>query len=503
MKIKKTTTWLLSLTIALSHITLGAALSSCSDDLGNAPSYTGRSSGPATKLNILRDSVAVADAITFSMGATSTILGVECDGDWTAQVADTSWVDVSNHAGYGYLDRWSFLRLNVKKNSGEARSTTLTFNSGSHTKTITLTQNGTGTDPGDIFPSSFATLEQFLLGYNLGNTLDSNPTSATGDGWWEQRWANATPTTADWETSWGQPVTTPEIINAIAERGFNVFRIPVTWMIHMDANDNVDPVWMARVKEVVDMVLATGAYCVLNVQHDTGAAATAWLVADMDIYPTASVRFKKLWTQIANTFRDYGDHLLFEAFNEILRVSDNSGWTAPDAGHTCYEAIRRYHQDFVDAVRATGGNNEYRNLVINPYAGGSTQQALDEMRVPTDRHANHILMSVHSYDPYNFCNDNGEWSILVFNDECRQEIDAVFQRVMKRASELGVPAFFGEFGAIDGKKSTSERIKYAAYMAQKFRQNSTAGLWWMGLIDRSTFNWNEDEIVKAMFDNIR
>ena len=252
------------------------------------------------------------------------------------------------------------------------------------------------------------------------------------------------------------------------------------------------------------MVLNAGCYCILNVQHDTGSAETAWLQANMDAYNNgASDRFKLLWTQIANTFRDYGDHLLFEAFNEILYTNSNAGWTAPAAGNDCYEAIRRYHQDFVNAVRATGGNNEYRNLVINPYSASSSQTVLDEMAVPEDKHANHILMSVHSYDPYNFCNDNGEWSILTFDDTCREEIDGVFQRVTNRASQLGIPVFFGEFGAIDGKKEPGERIKYATYMAQKFKANGTAGLWWMGLMDRSTLVWTEDEIVTALFNGLK
>ena len=220
----------------------------------------------------------------------------------------------------------------------------------------------------------------------------------------------------------------------------------------------------------------------------------------MDVYPTASVRYKKLWTQIGNTFRDYGDHLLFESFNEILRVNNNDGWKAPAAGDGAYEAIRKYHQDFVDAVRATGGNNEFRNLIINPYSAGNSQVVLDEMVVPQDKHSNHIMMSVHSYDPYNFCNENGEWSILIFDDSCTKEIDDVFTRVMSCAGKLGIPAFFGEFGAIDGKKDPAERVKYAKYMIEKFKSSGTTGLWWMGLIERKTLDWYEQSIVDALMN---
>ena len=483
MKIKNVYNTLLLIFAALS-------LYSCTD-VENKESYTGRSEGPATKLNVLRNGEAVGDALQFSMGATSILLGVDCDGDWTAEV-DGDWADVSNHAGYGYLDRYSYLKLNVNKNEGDARTATLTFKSGSQTRTITLNQNGTGTDPGDTFPSSFATLENFTLGYNLGNTLDSWPVGS----WWDP----TTKSPTDWEQGWGQPITTPEIIKATAERGFKVIRVPVTWGPHMDAEGNVDAAWMARVKEVVDMVLDAGCYCIVNVMHDTGASETAWLIANMDVYPTASVRYKKLWTQIGNTFRDYGDHLLFESFNEILRVNNNDGWKAPAAGDGAYEAIRKYHQDFVDAVRATGGNNEFRNLIINPYSAGNSQVVLDEMVVPQDKHSNHIMMSVHSYDPYNFCNENGEWSILSFDDSCTKEIDDVFTRVMSCAGKLGIPAFFGEFGAIDGKKDPAERVKYAKYMIEKFKSSGTTGLWWMGLIERKTLDWYEQSIVDALMN---
>ena len=118
------------------------SLCSCSD-VENKESYTGRSEGPATKLNVLRNGEAVGDAIQFSMGASSIILGVDCDGDWTAEV-DGDWADVSNHAGYGYFDRNSYLKLNVNKNEGDARTAVLTFKSGTQTRTITLNQNGTG-----------------------------------------------------------------------------------------------------------------------------------------------------------------------------------------------------------------------------------------------------------------------------------------------------------------------------------------------------------------------
>ena len=261
---------------------------------------------------------------------------------------------------------------------------------------------------------------------------------------------------------------------------------------------------MDRVQEVVNMVLAANCYCILNVQHDTGSKDAgrqddqAWIAADMEEYPTISPRFKKLWTQIATRFKDYDDHLAFEAVNEVL--DGNRSWsTTPTTSDM--EALNKLEQDFVDAVRATGGNNEYRNLIVNPMAATNSQLQIDGMSIPTDIHANHIIVSVHSYDPYNFCNDNGEWNINVFDSSCEAEIDAIFTRVHKRfAEDSGVPYFFGEFGAIDESKATAERIKYAQYMAKKFKQYNTTGLWWMGLINRNTLVWYDNEVVEALME---
>ena len=479
---------------ALSLLFAIMALQGCSDT-DNITVDTGLRKGNATMMELLKDTEPVS-SINFSMGKGSSVIGINTDGEWTAEVADESWCHLAVHAGYGYTNKYSYTKIDVDKNEGDARSTTLTVRSGDIVKTVNISQNGTGTDPNDPFMSAFTLVEQFSIGYNLGNTLDANP---YGD-WWNPE--GKTP--RDFETQWGQPYTTPEIIQAIADRGFKVIRVPVTWGIHCDADDNINPEWMNRVEEVVNMVLNTGCYCIINVMHDTGAAENRWLVADMDAYPTVSPRYKKIWTQIAERFNKYGDHLIFEAFNEILSVSNE--WGDP-ANASCYEAVNKLEQDFVDAVRATGGNNAYRNLIVPPYGAGQSQAKLDGMQIPKDIHPNHILASVHSYDPYWFCSDSDDesaqqWYQYMFDENCQKEIDDIFARVDKRfGSELGVPYIFGEFGAIGLHPAMAERVKYAQYMRQKIQQYNTAGLWWMGLLDRKTLDWYEAEIVNALIPN--
>jgi endoglucanase len=269
---------------------------------------------------------------------------------------------------------------------------------------------------------------------------------------------------------------------------------------------------MARVEEIVNYVLKAGCYCILNIQHDNGAAngridGGAWLYADIDDYPAITVRYQKLWKQIAERFKDYNDRLVFESFNEILNKSYS--WTAPSSvSDGAYEAINRLQQDFVNVVRSTGGNNKYRNLAVTTYAAtGTSDVALEAFQIPEDPASNHLYLSIHSYDPYNFCNNNSgknddgteyNYNQEVFDDDCKAVIDAVFSRVSNRASTVGIPFVFGEFGAIDEGKSMAERIKYAKYLKSKFNQYETAGLWWMGLFDRKEMKWYEDEIATAL-----
>lgn len=466
---------------------LSQALTACSDSDSASASRLTLSQGGTT-----------ASSLEFGIAASSQMLGISTDGDWTAETSDTSWCRLAVHAGYGLPDSLqnSYTKVLVTKNDGEPRTATITVRAGSLVQTVTVKQRGVGTDPGDTWMSGFQLVENLRLGYNLGNTLDASHDPAT------QTWFHPV-TNADWETCWGQPLTTPEIIQSIASQGFNIIRVPVTWFPHMDSEGQVDESWMNRVEEVVNYVLDAGCYCILNVQHDTGARDVsrtddaAWIAADLSEYPTISPRFKHLWTQIATRFRDYGDHLLFEAMNETL--NGQRQWNTPNSA-TDYEALNLLLQDFVDAVRATGGNNEYRNLLVNPMGASNSQEDLDGFECPLDVHSSHLIATVHSYNPYGFCNDAGEWNIYVWDTSCEQEINDIFARVDKRfAQELSMPYFFGEFGAIDEEKDDAERIKYARSMATHFKQYNTTGLWWMGLFNRRTLSWYDDEIVSTLF----
>lgn len=475
---------LLTSLFALSAITL----TSCSDENNDVVT--------ASFINILSNGNEVSE-FTLPMSANYRMIGVRSDADWTA-TTDEEWLTISNHEGYGYgADSSFYVRVDLTKNEGARRTASVKFTSGDMTKILTFNQKGSDMDPGDPFESTVKVVENIVLGYNLGNTLDSAP-DLEASSWWQPK------SDLDWETVWGQPKTTQAIIDAITSRGFNIIRIPVTWFPHMDENWQVKEIWMDRVQEVVDYVMNAGCYCILNVQHDSGARngrtdGAGWLSANPDEYAENSVKFKSLWQQIATRFKDYDQRLLFEAFNEILDGEDT--WGNPK-NTACYDIVNKLEQDFVDAVRATGGNNEWRNLVVNTYSAGSTAPKLAGFQVPEDLHPNHLLASVHSYDPYGFCNDNGEWNVYVWDSSCEAEVDDFTQRINSRFSELGIPYIYGEFGAIDEKKDMGERVKYAKYVTSKMKQYNTTGLWWMGLYNRRSKKWYEAEIVDALFNAI-
>lgn len=506
MKIKNIFTAMMLMAAAL-------GIQSCSDS--DTTESMANITADGTTISLTHDGIAIQE-LNLSMGElTSYMISVNSDGGWKVSMpdADTTWVHITPHAGYGWAVKdtaatnlRAYVKLKVDYNRGADRSTSITFSTGALQAVLRINQAGVGSSA-DPIESAWDMVANLKMGYNLGNTLESNHDltndwfNPAGPGDWKT-----------WETCWGQPETTQEIIDAIAAKGFNIIRVPVTWFPHIDSNGNIDADWMNRVEEVVNYVLKANCYCILNVMHDTGARGAnrtdkhCWLTADMDTYAENTVLYQKIWQQIAERFRDYDGKLIFESFNEIL--NKNYSWTAPSAGDPAYEAINRLQQDFVNVVRASGGNNQYRNLAVTTYsATGNSDAAVNAFVAPQDPAKNHLYLTIHSYDPYNFCNNNAgknadgteyDYNIKIFDDDCKAVIDAVFARVSKRATDCGIPFIFGEFGAIDEDKSMAERVKYATYLNEKFKAYNTCGLWWMGLFDRKSLNWYEEDIVNAL-----
>ena len=355
------------------------------------------------------------------------------------------------------------------------------------------------------------------LGWNLGNTLDSN--SGDTKNMWIERWSNRTP--KDYETAWGQAQTTRDLIHMFKEAGFNAIRVPVTWYPHVGTLNNngltwdlskwtgyaINTVWMKRVKEIVDYVIDEGMYCILNVHHDTGTASTAWIKADMDNYNQYSDRFEQLWKSIATTFKDYGEHLLFEGYNEMTdkfgswcfaSFAGKNNYNATEASNA-YKAVNSYAQLFVDAVRSTGGNNAERNLIVNTYAccdghGNWNSHLLDplkQMALPEDATADHLIMQVHSY-----------WDTNKYDASMRTEITTSMNNLKTYLMKPNdVPVIIGEWGSSSEGANYTKLCEFAKFYSEKAKSLGIGTFYWMGLSDgndRAVPKWTQPELVEAI-----
>ena len=333
------------------------------------------------------------------------------------------------------------------------------------------------------FESAKDAVKNMGVGWNLGNTLDANDASKT--------WT----TTAQHETCWGQPVTRPELMTMMKEAGFGAIRVPVTWYQEMDADGKVNDAWMKRVKEVVDYVIDNGMYCILNVHHDTGADSNtfkSWLKASNNSYKANKDKYEYLWTQIAETFKDYDEHLLFEAYNEML--DENSTWNEPVDKTDGYQAINDYATSFVTTVRATGGNNTNRNLVVNTYSASSTPNAMENLKLPEE--SNHIIFQIHSYP---------NWKD---KSNAKNEIDYLINNIKSNLLNRA-PVIIGEYATfttwpstIDYYETDREVALYAMdYLVNNAKEAGIGTFYWMGLSDGSARNlpaFNQADLAETL-----
>lgn len=337
------------------------------------------------------------------------------------------------------------------------------------------------------FTDAFTTVADMKAGWNLGNSLDS-----------AGRFAKSCPA-EDVEKSWGNPVTTRELIQAVKDGGFNTVRVPVTWKSHFDSDDyTLYENWLTRVTEVVDYVIDADMYCIINVHHDTGA--DGWLRATSESWENYSKQYEAIWYQLAEHFKDYDNRLLFEGFNEIL--DENNSWNTTD--EESYAALNSFNQLFVDTVRATGGNNSERNLIVCTYACNCQELNLQNFAIPNDSAENHIIMENHIYDPSWFTSRGGtvaerDWG----TDEDKAEIDTLFERINKYASGWNVPVIIGEFGAQDMSGNEENRAVYTEYFVSAAKKYGITCIYWddggsMKIIDRNTYEWTCPNVRNAI-----
>lgn len=344
------------------------------------------------------------------------------------QVAvDSDWIkEVSTRAAMSEAVK-SFI---VSVNYGTARSGLITLTLGTLTETVVVSQMA-GQLPDEGMESDAMTLAaKMYAGWNLGNTLE-----AIGG-----------------ETAWGNPKVTAELIKSVKELGFNAVRIPCSWDQYIEDGGTykVKDEWLNRVYEVVGYCVSNDMYAIVNIHWDGG-----WLENNCtaDKQEANNKKQKALWTQIANKLNVYDEHLLFAGCNE------------PNVENTAQMAVlKSYEQTFIDAVRATGGNNAVRNLIVQGPSTdiGKTDNLFGDM--PTDVVKDRLMVEVHYYTPWTFCGleKDEDWGRMAyfwgdykvegsnrnatFGD--MTEMSGLFAKMKSQFVDKGIPVILGEYGAM-------------------------------------------------------
>lgn len=348
-------------------------------------------------------------------------------------------------------------------------------------------------------------------GWNLGNQLESVTDNVPE------------------ETNWGNPVITEKLIQSVKAAGFKSIRIPVSYFAKIDDDKDytIDSKWLDRVQEVVNYCIKNDLYAVINIHGDGyNTIDGGWLLCNGKNQTEIKKKYKKVWKQIAERFKNYDEHLLFESMNEEF----DGSYSEPNKEY--YQNINDYNQIFVDTVRKTGDNNTKRWLIIPGWNTNIDYTAGDYgFKLPTDQYRNksidkeeqRIMISVHYYSPWDFC--GGENCVITQwgneADDPSKTSTTCDETYMKNQLNLmkttfadkGYPVFIGEYGSIDKTSYDSENEYYRAYFARKLcqlsRKNGCIPMYWdngyngvhgFGLFDRTTCEITQPVIIDAIME---
>ncbi len=343
---------------------------------------------------------------------------------------------------------------------------------------------------------ALAFIREMGVGWNLGNTLD-----ATRDGGGDEM---------NIEGYWCGVKTTEAMIEAVRAAGFSTIRVPVSWHNHVDADFNISRPWLDRVQEIVDWAIARDMHVILNIHHDE---SPDFFYPSEACYETSERYIRRIWEQLAERFGGYDEKLIFEAMNEPRQKGTDWEWWLDEDNADCREAadcINRLNQVFVDTVRATGGNNATRYLMIPGY-DAAPRGALSELyALPKDAADNRLIVSVHAYTPYHFAlEESGTDAFELGANPQTTEIGTFMNDLYEKFVAQGIPVLIGEFGARDRGGNTQARTDYAAWYTFAARSRGISCCWWdnnffagkgerFGLLDRAKCEWRYPTIVEAL-----
>lgn len=389
----------------------------------------------------------------------------------------------------------SYADIKAESSVTSTASTTAAEHTSKSTESSTDTTKASENKPSQIAGkmrniTSQQLVEDMTFGWNLGNTLDVCQADRDGDGKINEHVEAGEKVD---ETLWGNPKATKELFTSLKKNGVNAVRIPVTWRDHMDSNGNIDREWMDRVQQVVDYAYSQGMYVIINVHHDGGGDPKfgAWIIEESQKdYNTFLKKYKNVWKQIAERFKNYSDYLIFESMNEVgfdTLYNKNKA----DA----YNLINKINQDFVDIIRATGGNNAKRHLLIAGYYTDIERTCDSLYKMPDDK-AGRCILSVHYYTPWDFCTCDIKhtWGT---KSEIRQ-METLIGKMKKNFVDKGIPVIIGEYAA-----SGSDLSSCIFFIEKLNKLCSDYGIatfiWDSGSqVNRKTYKWRTPQYLEAL-----
>lgn len=355
----------------------------------------------------------------------------------------------------------------------------------------------------DMSSSAVELAAKMFTGVNIGNTMES-PSS---------------------EGAWGMPVVNQEYIRGLKSLGFNAVRIPCAWDSHViDASTNtIDPAWLDRVSEVVGYIVVEDMYAIVNIHWDGGWLETTCINGYDE---KVDKKQRDYWTQIAEKLNIYDEHLLFAGMNEPGQqdqsaVNDNS-----------IAAIMAYQQTFVDAVRATGGNNATRCLIHQTPYTNIDKGVSSIYSLPVDAVKDRTLVEVHFYDPSDFTlmEKDGDWGkgskvrfywgaanhVAGSDRNCtwgeESYVDSQFKKMQDAFVSKGVPVIVGEYATeirsttnfpeldIDAWKAS--RAYWTRYITESAKNHGCVPFYWEtgGDINRNNGSSKNAYLINALME---
>ncbi|MCL1880627.1 MAG: glycoside hydrolase family 5 protein [Oscillospiraceae bacterium] len=342
--------------------------------------------------------------------------------------------------------------------------------------------------------SSWDLVKEIQAGWNLGNTFDSSHMSGL-----------------DAETFWGNPRTTFPMIQAVANAGFDAVRIPITWQWHLGESPYylICEEWLDRVEEIVGYVLATGMFCIINLHHED------WIIATPEHEQQTTQKLVAVWEQLSYRFRDYNEKLIFEGINEPRAIGCMWEWDGGSSEDR--QVVNRLNLAFIDTVRASGGRNTLRHLMIPSYAASAEEVAMLYLsKAFPQEDDNRIIASIHAYTPYQFSLISGIQGVADWKPhEHGGFIDLMFDGLQKHFLDKGIPVILGETGARDRDGNLHDRVAWTRYYFGNARKLGVPAFWWdngsvlhqneiaqdfFGILDRKQAEFVFPEIVDAIMN---